>query len=127
MRRLTTPLLGALLLLPALGTAFAGTPRDTIAVAKQIDQFISLDPAEAFEPGVDEVTGNLYDQLVGYRSATDPTIVGDLAESWSVADDGLTYRFTLKPGQPFASGRARVLLVRAGLGDGFAVTIVKAE
>ena len=104
MRRLTAPLLGALLLLPALGTAFGGAPRDTIVVAKQIDQFISLDPAEAFEPGVGEVTGNLYDQLVGYRSATDPTIVGDLAESWSVADDGLTYRFTLKPGQAFASG-----------------------
>lgn len=106
MRRFSAPLLGALLLLPALGTAFAGTPRDTIVVAKQIDQFISLDPAEAFEPGVGEVTGNLYDQLVGYRSATDPTIVGDLAESWSVADDGLTYRFTLRPGQVFASGNA---------------------
>jgi len=104
MRRLTAPLLGALLLLPVLGGAIAGTPRDTIVVAKQIDQFISLDPAEAFEPGVGEVTGNLYDQLVGYRSATDPTIVGDLAESWSVADDGLTFRFTLKPGQAFASG-----------------------
>ncbi|WP_225772181.1 ABC transporter substrate-binding protein [Inquilinus sp. Marseille-Q2685] len=104
MRRITAPLLGALLLLPVFGTAFAGTPRDTIVVAKQIDQFISLDPAEAFEPGVGEVTQNLYDQLVGYRSATDPTIVGDLADSWSVADDGLTWRFALKPGFAFASG-----------------------
>ena len=58
MRRLTAPLLGALLLLPATGAALAGTPRDTIVVAKQIDQFISLDPAEAFEPGVGEVTQN---------------------------------------------------------------------
>jgi len=104
MRRLTAPLLGALLLLPASGAALAGTPRDTIVVAKQIDQFISLDPAEAFEPGVGEVTQNLYDQLVGYRSATDPTIVGDLAESWSISDDGLTWHFTLKPDQAFASG-----------------------
>jgi peptide/nickel transport system substrate-binding protein len=104
MSRFAAPLLGALLILPGLGAAHAGTPRDTIVVAKQIDQFISLDPAEAFEPGVGEVTGNLYDQLVGYRSATDPTIVGDLAESWSISDDGLSYRFTLKPGVTFASG-----------------------
>jgi len=104
MSRFAAPLLGALLILPGLGAAHAGTPRDTIVVAKQIDQFISLDPAEAFEPGVGEVTGNLYDQLVGYRSAADPTIVGDLAESWSISDDGLTYRFTLKPGVAFASG-----------------------
>ncbi|MGO7726319.1 ABC transporter substrate-binding protein, partial [Rhizobium ruizarguesonis] len=29
---------------------------------------------------------------------------GDLAESWSVSDDGLTYTFKLKPGLKFASG-----------------------
>ena len=31
-------------------------------------------------------------------------VVGDLAESWTVSDDGLTYTFKLKPGLKFASG-----------------------
>ena len=104
MRRLMAPVLGAFLILSGVGPATAGTPRDTIVVAKQIDQFISLDPAEAFEPGVGEVTGNLYEQLVAYRSATDPTIIGSLAEAWSISDDGLTWRFTLRPDAAFASG-----------------------
>ena len=29
---------------------------------------------------------------------------GDLADSWTVSDDGLTYTFKLKPGLKFASG-----------------------
>ena len=31
-------------------------------------------------------------------------VVGGIAESWTVSDDGLTYTFKLKPGITFASG-----------------------
>ena len=31
-------------------------------------------------------------------------VVGDVAESWTVSDDGMTYTFKIKPGPKFASG-----------------------
>ena len=37
-------------------------------------------------------------------STTRPRSIGDLAESWTVSDDGMTYTFKLKPGLKFASG-----------------------
>ena len=44
-------------------TAFAQTPKDTIVMAKQIDDIITLDPAEAFEFSGVEVGANVYDIL----------------------------------------------------------------
>ena len=38
---------------------------DTIVMAKQIDDIISLDPAEAFEFSGVEVGANVYDKLIG--------------------------------------------------------------
>ena len=44
--------------------AFAQTPRDTVVMAKQIDDIISLDPGEAFEFSGNEVCGNVYERLI---------------------------------------------------------------
>ena len=38
---------------------------DTVVMAKQIDDIITLDPAEAFEFSGVEVGANVYDQLIG--------------------------------------------------------------
>jgi hypothetical protein len=49
--------------------AQAETPPDTLIQAWQIDDIISLDPAEVFEFTASEVLGNSYQPLVGYWSA----------------------------------------------------------
>ncbi|MDB5408158.1 MAG: transporter substrate-binding protein [Rhodospirillales bacterium] len=84
--------------------AAAATPHDTVVMAKQIDDIISLDPAESFEVSGQEVIGNLYDRLLAHDPGDAGQVKGELAQSWSVDDDGLTYRFRLKPGLHFASG-----------------------
>ena len=62
------------------GGAEAQTPKDTIVMAKQIDDIISLDPAEAFEFSGVEVGANVYDKLVGIDLAKGNALVGDLAQ-----------------------------------------------
>ncbi|MDG4897926.1 ABC transporter substrate-binding protein [Mesorhizobium sp. WSM4976] len=90
----------ALLATPAL----AVTPADTLVEGFAIDDIISMDPGEAFELSTAEVTGNTYDLLVRLDLSDTSKVKGDLAESWTVSDDGLTYTFKLKPGMKFASG-----------------------
>jgi len=88
----------------ASATASAETPADTLVQAWAIDDIISLDPAEAFELSTGEITGNTYDMLVKLDIADTTKVVGGLADSWTVSDDGLTYTFKLKPNLTFASG-----------------------
>ncbi len=84
--------------------AWAETPADTLVEAFAIDDVITLDPAEAFELTMGEINGNTYDKLVRLDINDPSKIVADVAESWTVSDDGLTYTFKLKPDLKFASG-----------------------
>lgn len=84
--------------------ALAETPADTLVEAFTMDDIISMDPGEAFELSTAEVTANTYSLLVRLDMADTSKVRGDLAESWTVSDDGLTYTFKLKPGLKFASG-----------------------
>ena len=84
--------------------AFAVTPADTLVEGFAIDDIITMDPGEAFELSTAEVTGNTYDLLVRLDLSDTSKVKGDLAQSWTVSDDGLTYTFKLKPGMKFASG-----------------------
>ena len=93
----------SLLALPALPLR-AATPPDTLVQAWAIDDIISLDPGEAFEISTAEITSNTYSLLVRLDLADTTKVKGDLAESWTISDDGLTYTFKLKPGVTFASG-----------------------
>ena len=83
---------------------FAKTPRDTLVMAFQIDDIISLDPAEIFEFTAAEYAGNTYDRLIGYDPKDVSNIYGVAAESWTISDDGKTYTFKMRPGVKFASG-----------------------
>jgi peptide/nickel transport system substrate-binding protein len=95
----------ALVALMALSApAYAVTPADTLVEGLAIDDIISMDPAEAFEFSTAEVTANTYDLLVRLDLSDTSKVKGDLAESWTVSDDGLIYTFKLKPGLKFASG-----------------------
>lgn len=84
--------------------AQAETPPDTLIQAWQIDDIISLDPAEVFEFTASEVLGNSYQPLVGYNVNDVSDIFGVIAESWEVSEDGKTFSFVIKPDLQFASG-----------------------
>jgi peptide/nickel transport system substrate-binding protein len=102
-RLLTAGAALALLMVTAPG-AFAATPKDTLVEGFSFDDIISMDPAEAYELSAAEVTGNSYSLLVRLNIADTSKIEGDLAQSWTVSDDHLTYTFKLKPDLKFASG-----------------------
>jgi peptide/nickel transport system substrate-binding protein len=84
--------------------AFAKTPPDTLVEGFAIDDIISMDPAESFELSAAEVISNCYNQLVKLDLADTTKVKGDLAESWTISEDVLTYTFKLRPGMTFASG-----------------------
>lgn len=87
------------------GPARAATPANTRVIAKNIDDIISLDPAETFEISGGEVIDNLYTRLVTHDTADFTKLAGGVAESWSVGADGKTFTFTIRQGQKFQSGR----------------------
>ncbi|MEO5734040.1 MAG: ABC transporter substrate-binding protein, partial [Rubrivivax sp.] len=82
----------------------AATPKDTLVLAMAFDDIISLDPAEAFEISAGELMGNGYDRLLRFDVNDPSKLVPDVAQKWSVSDDGKTFTFELKPGLKFASG-----------------------
>jgi len=45
----------------------AATPADTLVIAKQIDDIISMDPAEAYELSGSEVISNTYERLMQFE------------------------------------------------------------
>lgn len=94
----------------ALSTAFgsvslqAATPKDMAVIAWQLDELITLDPAEAYEFSGAELAANLYDRLVYYDIENTDDIKGGIAESWTVSDDGKTFTFKIRDGLKFHSG-----------------------
>jgi len=87
-----------------MGTAKAATPPDTLVMAWQIDDIISLDPAEIFEFSAGEIAGNTYERLINYDPKDVTKIYGEVAESWNVSPDGKTFTFKIRQGKKFASG-----------------------
>jgi peptide/nickel transport system substrate-binding protein len=81
----------------------AETSADTLVIADAIDDIVSLDPAEAYEFSGLDLNNNTYDGLVELDPVTGEMIPG-LADSWTLADDGLTYTFKMKSGVTFGSG-----------------------
>ncbi|HZP21742.1 MAG TPA: ABC transporter substrate-binding protein [Bauldia sp.] len=84
--------------------AMAATPADTLVIAKQIDDLISLDPAEAYELSGIEVIANSYDRIMRFEPTDINKLVPGVAESVAVSDDGKTFTFKIRAGQKFASG-----------------------
>jgi peptide/nickel transport system substrate-binding protein len=98
------PLFLALVIVFSITTANAATPADTLVMAWQFDDIITLDPAEIFEFSGAEYAGNTYDRLIGYEVEDVSKIYGVVAESWNVSPDGKTYTFKIRKGITFASG-----------------------
>lgn len=93
-------LLAASFILPAK----SATPPDTLVLAAAIDDIISLDPGAVLEITSGEIMGNTYDRLVRFDAKNPSMPRGDVAESWAISPDGLTYTFKIKSGLLFASG-----------------------
>ena len=84
--------------------AMAATPADTLVVAKQIDDLISLDPGEAYELSGIEVIANTYERLMQFEPSDVNKLVPGVAENVTVSDDGKTFTFKIRSGDKFASG-----------------------
>ena len=88
----------------AAGSAIAGTPKDMLVHAKDISDTITLDPAEVFEFTGGEVVANVYDRVMMFEPEDLSKLVGGVAESFSVSDDGKTVTLKIRAGQKFHSG-----------------------
>ncbi len=84
--------------------ARAATPKNILVIADKIDDIVSLDPAEIFEFSGGELARNVYDHLVELDPRNLGPLVPGIAESWSLADDGVTYTFKIRKGLKFHSG-----------------------
>ncbi len=85
--------------------AIAATPANMLVIANRIDDITTLDPAESFEFAGSDVSRNIYSKLVNFDPKDLNAGYGpDLAESWTVSEDGKTITFKMRPGVKFASG-----------------------
>ena len=84
--------------------AVAKTPGDNLIMAKNIGDIITFDPAEAFELTTGELLTNIYDRLMMHEAEDLQTLVGGVAESWTVSNGGKTITFAIRPNLTFHSG-----------------------
>ncbi|MEJ0016275.1 MAG: ABC transporter substrate-binding protein [Acetobacteraceae bacterium] len=87
-----------------LREARAATPKNAVVMARQIDDIVSFDPAESYEFTNNEVDGNCYRRLVRPDATDSSKLAGDLAESYDISPDGLTFTFKLRRDAKFDSG-----------------------
>ncbi len=84
----------------------AVTPPDTLVIGKAADPQ-TLDPAVTIDNNDWTVTYPAYQKLMRYKQVNgkgSTEVEGDLAESWEVTPDNLTWTFKLRPGQKFDDG-----------------------
>ncbi|MBE9554290.1 MAG: ABC transporter substrate-binding protein, partial [Proteobacteria bacterium] len=74
MKKLLAGLLWAALAVTG-GQAAAGTPKDTLIMAKDMSDIITLDPAEVFEFTGGELTANIYDRVMMFEPEDLTTLV----------------------------------------------------
>ncbi len=76
---------------------------DHVLVATIPPNLTKLDPAQVEDGDTIEVLNQVFEGLVAYDENNE--LVNNLAESWTVSPDGLTYTFKIKKGVKFHSGR----------------------
>ena len=99
--------LGILMVLVCIGVwpaAFAATPADTLVVGV-IEEVTTMDPAIDYTFGSGPLFRAAYERLVNFDSGVGQ-VVPELATSWDVSADGLTYTFHLRSGVVFHDGAA---------------------
>ncbi len=84
--------------------AMAETPANMLVMGMRIDDIITFDPAEAFELSTGEIAANIYDRVTTYDPSDFSKLVGGVAESWEVSEDGKRIDFKVREGMKFHSG-----------------------
>ncbi|MEX0697608.1 MAG: ABC transporter substrate-binding protein [Dongiaceae bacterium] len=106
MSRLAMTAAAALLAAATALSAAAETPKQGgSAVVTFNNDLTTLDPAVGYDWQNWSVIKGIFDGLMDYKPGT-TELVPDLAESYSISDDGLTYTFKLRGGVKFHNGRA---------------------
>lgn len=111
-RNIMKKTLGAVAIALALGAVagtssigFAATPDNMLVIANRIDDIATLDPAQSFEFAGSDVIRNVYGKLVNFDPMNlEAGYEPDLAESWTVSEDGKSIVFTMREGVTFHSG-----------------------
>lgn len=104
MKLFKAALLAASMIAPAAPLAHAATPGNALVVAQNIDDIVSIDPAEAYEFTSGEYVTQTYDRLVQYDAPDVKTLAPGLATAWTADDAARTITFTLRDGVKFTSG-----------------------
>ena len=71
--------------------AGAETPQDQLVIGTNLSTLVTLDPQQGQEFRATEIFANIYDRLVSVDQLDNNAIVGDLAESWEVDENGITF------------------------------------
>ncbi len=82
----------------------ASTPANTLVIAKDVSDIITFDPAEVFEISTGELIANLYDRIMMIEPDNLDELVGGVAESYEVSEDGRSITFRIREGLTFHSG-----------------------
>ncbi|MEP0762500.1 MAG: ABC transporter substrate-binding protein [Chloroflexota bacterium] len=97
-----------LLLVVSLSITFAGTAaaqeEEKVLVVGLSEDYKSLDPSRAYEPGGSLIHHSVYDTLVTFPSDSVSEILPNLAASWDISEDGLVYTFSLRDDVVFSNG-----------------------
>ncbi len=90
----------------AAPAAFAAAPKQGGAATITFNNDLTtLDPQVGYDWQNWSVIKSIFDGLMDYKPGT-TELEPDLAESYTVSDDGLTYTFKLRDGLKFHNGRA---------------------
>ena len=76
---------------------------DTLTYAS-IGEVDTLDPALSYDTASGEIIQNVYETLVFYDGAATDKFVGQLAEDWTVSEDGTVWTFNIRQGVKFHEG-----------------------
>lgn len=98
--------LSALAFMASAPAAWAAAPSDTLVIGKSADPQ-TLDPGISIDNNDWTAIYPCYQRLVQYKNEGGKAtsgVAGDLADSWTVSADGLTWDFKLKQGPSFADG-----------------------
>ena len=102
---LMTGVATAALLAMAAGTALADTPKQGGTLTETFkDDVSTLDPAIGYDWQNWSMIKSLFSRLMDYKPGT-TELTPDLAESYDISADGLTYTFKLRRGVKFHNGR----------------------
>ena len=93
----------AVLGLSASSFALAATPKDMLVISKAADPQM-LDISVTMDNNDWSITYPCYQRLITYKSGGSTEVEGELAKSWTVSPDKLTWTFTLQDGQKFSDG-----------------------